>query len=44
MLEDDPIESRRDKNAVNFASKVLKHPEHRNMFNIVDSNAVDLDC
>ena len=31
-LKTEPLEKRRQKLAINFASKILKHPEHRKIF------------
>ena len=34
----EPLEERRQKIALNVATKILKHPEHRNIFKFRDSN------
>ena len=38
ILNARPLEDRRQKIAKNFASKILKHPEHRQMFNFTDGD------
>ena len=38
ILDMEPLEERRQKIAQKFAIKILKHPEHRKMFNIIESN------
>ena len=36
ILDMEPLEERRQKIAVNFATNILKHPEHRKLFNYKD--------
>ena len=38
ILDMEPLEERRQKIALNFASKILKHPQHRNIFDYRNSN------
>ena len=38
MLDMEPLEERRQKIALNFATKILKHPEHRKNFNYRNSD------
>ena len=38
ILNLEPLDERRQKIAVNFAKKILKHPEHRKMFTFIKSN------
>ena len=38
MLNLETLDQRRQKIATNFAKKILKHPEHRNMFKIINFN------
>ena len=38
ILDMEPLEERRQKIALKFAAKILKHPEHRKIFNYKDSN------
>ena len=34
----EPLDVRRQRIATNFAKKILKNPEHRKIFKIIDSN------
>ena len=38
LLNLEQLDVRRQQIAINFARKILKHPEHRKMFNIINSN------
>ena len=42
ILNIEPLEERREKIAIKFANKILKHPEHRKMFKFVNSGRTRL--